>query len=135
MREPRFGAKTRIRRRDRQQQFFDAEAALDQRFDFAIACKLDGAKRCGARIVLCIDDREPRNVEPRLAGKVANPRLGPDERRREISRKFAGQRELQSVAVAGVNDGGRKRRLQSRPEHKLLKMRVMIHRLEVGKAP
>ena len=135
MREPRFGAETRIRRRDREEQFLDAEGAFDQRFDFAVARKLDGTKRCRARVVLGINDGEPRNVEPRLAGKIPNSRLRPHERRRQISRKFTGQRELQRVAVAGVDDGGRERRLLSRPEHKLLKMRVMIHRLEVGKAP
>ena len=60
-----------------------------RRAKVAVARKLDRAKRCCTRIILGIDDREPRNVESRFAGEVADARFRTDERRGQVAGKFA----------------------------------------------
>ena len=134
MRQPALGAQAGFRVDHGTQQVLVAEAALDQRRDLSLAREVGRACAGRFRIVGRVDDREARDVEPRLAGEIADARFGPDQRGVEIAGEGAGQRDLQRVKVAGEHDSRHERRQEAGSFDQLLEMRSRQHRCSVSSA-
>jgi hypothetical protein len=105
-----LGSKTVSGVGDRREQRAVGERALDQRACAPVASHACRDLRRGGRIVGGCDDRQARDVEPGLRRRVADARLRSDERRGEVARERAGERELQRLAVARMDERRRQRR-------------------------
>ena len=127
MREPALRTQSRVGRGDGREQVAIAHAAFDQHRYLALACDLGGARSRRSWIVVGIDDRQARDVEPRFGGGIANPAFGAHQNRRQVAGKRPRKRELKRIAVARMHDRRRKRRAHPDFLDKALKLRAHGH--------
>jgi hypothetical protein len=109
MGEPPLPAQAGFRRGDGAHQVVGVEAALDERPHLTLFGELRSALGSRKGLIRRVDQVDARQVEARLGGSVGDATLRPDQHRRQVAGELSGQRDLQRITIAGIDDRRRKR--------------------------